>query len=145
MDKQNGNNDVGHFIADIQNTLNKNGFPEKKVALPLEKMYEVAHKKGINFNKVLNFLESKGVWHTKTAEKIIFSSNASEVNAEELPTGEVHLQEEQKTNSDTFDFSMFAGMDLNQLMKSATEMMKNMTPEQMKLIKDKMGSFSHSN
>ena len=53
------NNDYGEFIVKIMSTLEKNGFPEKRVSLPLEKMYESAHAKGLNFNKVLEFLEKK--------------------------------------------------------------------------------------
>jgi len=125
-------NDVGHFISDIQATLAKNGFPEKKVALPLEKMYEVAHEKGINFNKVLEFLKEKGVDHSKTNEKIIF------FKAEEIVEAEV-------PNIGGFDPSALAGMagmDMGQMMKAATDMMKNMSPDQLKNIKDQIGNMS---
>lgn len=60
------------FLANIVKTLTKNGFPEKRVTLPLERMYEVAHQKGLNFNKALVLLEERGISHEKTSEKIIF-------------------------------------------------------------------------
>ena len=65
----------GEFITNIMKVLDDNGFPEKRVSLPLERMYETAHEKGINFNKVLAFLKEKGVDHEKTPEKIICISN----------------------------------------------------------------------
>ena len=60
------------FVANITRTLEKNGYPSKRVALPLERMYEVAHEKGLNFNKALELLLTKGINHEKTAEKVIF-------------------------------------------------------------------------
>ena len=64
------------FLANIVKTLSKSGFPEKRVALPLERMYEVAHEKGLNFNKALAALEERGISHEKTSEKIIFFPKA---------------------------------------------------------------------
>lgn len=58
----------------ITTNLANNGFPQKKVALPLEKLYEVADSKGENLNKILDELKSEGVDHEKTGDKIIFKS-----------------------------------------------------------------------
>src|SRR5690606_31586434 len=70
---------TGEFIANLINNLSKNGFPEKKVALPLEALYESAHNKGVNFNKVLTFLsEEKEIAHEKTPTKIIFFQKQTE-------------------------------------------------------------------
>ena len=54
--------------------LKNNGFPAKKVSLPLEKMYEIADNKGENLNKILDELKLQGVEHEKTIDKIIFKS-----------------------------------------------------------------------
>ncbi|SMF81819.1 hypothetical protein [Pseudobacteriovorax antillogorgiicola] len=63
----------GEFIVKILETLQKNGFPDNQVTLPLEKMYEIAYQRGLNFNKVLEFLkEREGIEHQKTDEKILF-------------------------------------------------------------------------
>lgn len=61
------------FIETILKNLQNNGFPQKRVSLPLEKLYEVAEEKGHNFNKVLEELEKQGIQHEKTLDKIIFS------------------------------------------------------------------------
>jgi len=58
----------------ILHNLKNNGFPAKKVSLPLEKMYEVADNKGENLNKILDELKAQGVEHEKTIDKIIFTS-----------------------------------------------------------------------
>jgi len=58
----------------ILENLKSNGFPAKKVSLPLEKMYEVADNKGENLNKILEELKVQGVDHDKTVDKIIFKS-----------------------------------------------------------------------
>lgn len=58
----------------IIKNLENNGFPQKKVSLPLEKMYEVADNKGENLNSILDELNAQGIAHTKTSDKIVFSS-----------------------------------------------------------------------
>ena len=42
------------FIELIIKNLNSNGFPEKKVSLPTEKMYELADDRGLSLNSVLD-------------------------------------------------------------------------------------------
>lgn len=105
------NQDYGSFIVKILSTLKKNGYPEKRVSLPLEKMYEVAYEKGLNFNKVLDFLKEKGTLHEKTAEKIIFYPEPEENDVEA---------------SDSADEIP----DMAQMMQKAQEMMKQMSPQQ---------------
>lgn len=60
------------FLGNIINSLNKNGYPDKRVGLPLERMYEVAYQKGLNFNKALTLLAERGIAHEKTAERVVF-------------------------------------------------------------------------
>ena len=60
------------FLANITSSLEKNGYPGKRVALPLERMYEVAYNKGLNFNRALTLLEERGIAHEKSAERVIF-------------------------------------------------------------------------
>lgn len=60
------------FVASITRTLEKNGYPGKRVALPLDRMYATAYDKGLNFNKALSELEERGVAHEKTEQKVIF-------------------------------------------------------------------------
>ncbi len=78
---ENTNDKSGEFISNLLKNLGQNGFPEKKVALPLEKLYESAHNKNVNFNKVLTFLlEEKDIDHEKTSTKIIFFPKAVEID-----------------------------------------------------------------
>jgi hypothetical protein len=64
------------FVEHVVGLLTKNGFPERKVAFPIERMYDSAHAKGVNFNKVLDALAARGITHEKTPEKVIFSNVA---------------------------------------------------------------------
>lgn len=97
------------FLTNIESTLRKNGFPDRRVALPLERMYEVAYEKGLNFNKALEILRERNIDHEKTTTKVIFFS-PSEV-------------------SQTADPS-----DLHNMMTQAQEMMKNMSPDELAKI-----------
>lgn len=113
----------GEFIVKILETLNKNGFPDKQVALPLEKMYASAAEKGINFNRILDFLlEKEGIGNRKDGERIIFFKEEA-----------VEATEDASSQGFTppFDMDAMKNMDLGSLMSQASSILKNMTPEQM--------------
>ena len=115
----------GEFIVKVIETLKSNGFPENQVTLPLEKMYEVAHSKGLNFNKVLAFLEEKeGICHQKTDEKILFFPSEPESSSQPSPFDLSNLDEMMKQGE---------GMPgpMGNLMKQAKDMMDNMSPDQL--------------
>lgn len=62
------------FVEKIIKTLNAHGFPNKKVSLPVEKMYEAADNRGLNFNKVLEHIKTNHlIGHEIQVEKIIFT------------------------------------------------------------------------
>lgn len=66
------------FIALIMKNLTKHGFPDQKVSLGLETMYERAEDRGLSMNTVLDELRQRGVDHRKKGDKIIFSSVQTE-------------------------------------------------------------------
>lgn len=101
------------FIEKIIQNLNSNGFPEKRVSLPTEKMYEAADNKGLSFNDVLEKLRSEHHIEGKVGpEKIIFSRVT--MNQEDM------IKQAQE---------MMSQMDPEEL-KKLQEMFMNMTPEQ---------------
>jgi hypothetical protein len=102
------------FVENITKTLKKNGYPDKKVALPLERMYEVAHAKGLNFNKARDVLKEQGIDHEKTTEKVIFFPKTA--------------------SRPKMDFATMAAQ--------AQEMMRNMSPEQLKAIQDMVANMT---
>ena len=106
---------VENFAKLVLKNLSNNGFPLKKVSLPVEKMYEVADNKGLNFNKVLDYLrENHQVVHETLGDKMVFS-----------------LQTPDSFQED------FGGMDSDMFAK-AQEMMGQMDPAQLKEIQDKV-------
>lgn len=90
----------------IVKNLANNGFPGKRVSLPLEKLYEVADQKGANLNDILEDLESKGTLHEKSGDKIIFSVGMPE------------------------------NMSKEDMMAQAQEMMNNMDPEELRRMQE---------
>lgn len=73
------------FVENILQTLKNNGFPGKRVSLPTDKMYEVADKKGVSFNAVLENLKTE--YHIDSevgADKIIFSQVDMMKQAQEM-------------------------------------------------------------
>jgi hypothetical protein len=132
------------FVQKVIDNIKKNGFPEKKVAFGLEQMYEAAYNKGINFNKVLDTLDSIQIAHQKTPEKVIFFPKDQQVQDEPaagripgMPPGI------DPAMFKDFDFSKlnlnpesFKGMNPLQMMKKAAEMVRKMDPEQLSAVKD---------
>jgi hypothetical protein len=147
------------FVQNIIDNIKKNGFPEKRVAFGLEKLYDAAEKKDLNLNRVLQILDDIQIAHEKTPEKIIFFPKPAQVVSEAVP--EAAQPSAQGVDPAMFegmdmsmfagvDPSMFAGLDLNniknmslpQMMGMVGKLMKNMTPDQMKSIKDMYDNMS---
>ncbi len=124
--------EYGKFIVKVIETLKNNGFPANQVALPLEKMYETAHHRGINFNKVLEFLSTKEmIDHRKTDDKIIFFARKDSHEAE-IPEPEFNWEDVTR---------LLGNIDLNnpgELLQKSQEVLKTLPPEQLKKI---MGMF----
>jgi len=120
----------GEFIVKIMETLSNHGFPEKKVALSLDKLYESASNKGLSFNRVLEFLKEKGIDHEKTTEKIIF--------LERQPEAEVVQVEANNPLNDIMGMAsgMFGNMNLTDMMSKASTLINSMTPEQKAAIQN---------
>ena len=102
------------FTDKILQTLKSNGFPEKRVSLPTDKMFEVAESKGFSFNDVLQSLKAEHKIESKMGpEKIVFSQVVIEspVNPAEM-------------------------------MKQAQEMMAKMDPEELRKIQEMFTNMS---
>lgn len=97
----------------ILKNLQNNGFPTKKVSLPLEKMYEVADSKGENLNSILEELKAQGIEHEKSLDKIIFQSAMPNINADAFAKAQ----------------EMMKGMDPEEL-KKAQDQVANMSDEE---------------
>jgi hypothetical protein len=105
------------FIDQIKKNLEANGFPDKKVSLPTEKMYEIADKKGLSLNKVLEEMKEKDSIHFEIGdEKIVFSKVV--VNQESFPN----------LNPD--------------MMQKAQEMMSKMDPAELQKIQEQIANMS---
>lgn len=65
--------ELNNFKDQVLKNLTNHGYPQKKISLPLEKMYEVADNKGLSFNKVLELLKEEGHESEITTDKVIFS------------------------------------------------------------------------
>ncbi|HEX7479345.1 MAG TPA: hypothetical protein VF331_16195 [Polyangiales bacterium] len=118
------------FVEHLVAQLAKNGYPERRVAFPIERMYESAAAKGLSFNKVLEVLAQRGIGHEKTPEKVIFAPAvvASEV-AIPSPLG-------------GFDPAMLEGMSQEQLMAAAQAAMQQMNPDQLAALQSMLESMT---
>lgn len=119
-----------NFCQSIIDNIKKNGFPEKKVAFPLERMYELAEKKGVNFNKALETLHDIEIEHQKTPEKIIFFPRPKTPEPPPSPP------------STPFAGMDFSNMDMGKMMSMAADMMKNFSPDQLAAAKQMYDNMS---
>lgn len=113
-----------NFMDNILKTLESNGFPDKKVSLPTEKLYEAADNKELSLNTVLEEMRAAGTESEVTPEKIIFSKRPIE------------------SPLNGFDPSKLKDMDQEELMQKAQEFMKSMTPDQMAEVKNMYDNMS---
>jgi hypothetical protein len=106
-----------NFKEQIKKNLEANGFPEKKVSLPTEKMYEVADSKGFSLNKVLEELsKEEKIQYKIGTEKIIFSKLV--VNPNNFP-------------------------NINpEMMGKVQEMMSKMDPDEFQKLQDDVANMS---
>lgn len=118
------------FTKQILKNLELNGYPNKKVSFPTDKLYEIADNKGLSLNTVMDSLkDNHQVDFAITDEKIIFSS------LKEQSVGGMPSMEEAQ--------EMLKNMDPEQL-KQAQEMLSNMSDEEKQAMMEqakKMGLF----
>ncbi len=114
--------DFNQLVESVLTTLTKNGYPGNHVALPIDRMYEVAHTKGLNFNKVLSALAERGIGHKKEGNRLIFS----QANVDE--------PSETRNPFDNFDIGSIPQDKMKGLMEQAAKMMGNMSPEEMEKV-----------
>jgi hypothetical protein len=104
---------MNEFVDKILQTLKTNGFPNKRVSLPTEKMYEAADNRGLSFNAVMDQLKATHSVDAKVGpDRIIFSK----------------FQESQKSQED--------------LIKEAQNMMSQMDPEELRKIQEMFTNMS---
>jgi len=115
------NDTLTAFVDQVLTQLRKNGYPERRVAFPLERMYESASAKGLSFNRVLELLGERGVGHEKTTEKVIFAPASVPAPASPDIAG--------------FDPALFAGMSQEQLFSAAQAAMQQMGPERLAALR----------
>lgn len=132
------------FIDFIKSTLEKNGFPEKKVSLPLTKVQSAAEGKGLDLDMILSRLKMGSIYSELTAEKIVFSDSEPEE-----PTGDAGNPFANMAGMGGLG-DMLGGMDLGalknmsqeELMGQVSSMMGNMTPEQQASMMDMYQNMS---
>ncbi len=105
------------FSTKIYETLQRYGYPQKRVSLPTEKMYEVADNKGLSFNSVLDYLKNEyQVAAEVKDEKIIFSPLSAAEN--------------------------FSNLDVDSLKQQAEELMQSMSADELKQMQESFQNMS---
>ena len=112
---------MNDFAKMIIKNLKSNGFPQKKVSLPTEKMYEIADNKGYGLNAVLESLSlEEGILAEVGNDKIVFSAK------------------------ETASSDPFSGLEGQDLMKKAQDMMAKMDPAELRRIQEQFSSMSET-
>jgi hypothetical protein len=119
------------FLDNIETILAKNGFPQKRVALPRERMQQAALDKGLHFTKALEMLHGIGIGHSIEASRVVFFS----VHGAN-PTATTSLEEKAKAFAEIFkgidpaEFAALQGMNKFKMFFKLRELAKKFTPEQ---------------
>ncbi len=119
------------FIDFIKSTLEKNGFPDKKVSLPLEKVKSAAEGKSLDLDMILSRLKMGSVYSEIAEDKIVFSdTEAEEPAAEGNPFANMGGMGGLGDMLGGMDLGALQNMSQEELMGQVTNMMQNMSPEQ---------------
>ena len=110
------------FIALVMKNLEKNGFPERRVSVDLETLYETAENKRLSLNNVLDEMKKRGVDHIKKGDKIIFLS-APQPDYNALFTPEMFAQAQEMMQN-------MSPEERAATQNQAQEMLRNMSPEE---------------
>jgi hypothetical protein len=121
---ESSNDPLTTFVDRVVAQLTKNGYPERRVAFAIERMYESADAKGLSFNKVLEVLLERGVAHEKTPEKVVF-----------FPVGGAPSVPPGFEGFEGFDPAMLAGMSQEQILAAAQAAMQQMGPDQLAALR----------
>lgn len=111
------------FVETLYKNLTLNGFPNKRVSLPTEKMYEVADNKNLSLNKALETLsETYDLVYEIGDDKILFEA-------------------EVKSAEDNLNFS---NLDQNEMFKKAQEFLSKMDPAEIQKMQEQVMNMSES-
>ncbi len=114
---------IEKFVETLYKNLTLNGFPEKRVSLPTEKMYEVADDKGLSLNKALEVLSDKyNLDYEIGDERILFEAGSKKLE-------------------DNYDFS---NLDQSEMLKKAQDFLSKMDPAEVKRMQEKVMNMSDS-
>lgn len=137
------------FVDTVVSNLEKNGYPGRRVSFPIERLYESAYAKGVNFNKVLELLAARGIGHEKTPEKVVFAPLAAEPVPPPNPFAALGDLDPNllagllggvdpamlASFARDFDPSALGALAHDPRFAGLAEMMKSITPEQMAMIR----------
>lgn len=133
------------FIEKIKSTLDKNGFPEKKVSLPLAKVQAAVEAKGLDLEMLLSRLTMFGYHSSIGTEKIIFSDSeiVEEAPSNNGPAGGIF--DELGGMGDMFktlDLDALKNMSQEELMGQVSNIMGSMSAEQQQSMMDMYQNMS---
>ncbi|MCM8531686.1 MAG: hypothetical protein NE330_11035 [Lentisphaeraceae bacterium] len=126
------------FIDKIISTIEANGYPEKKVSLPLPKVQAACESKGLELDMILSRLGMKGFYGKVSGEKLIFS----EVKEEESAANPFENMGGMGDMFGGMDMSALQNMSQEEIMGQVSKLMETMTPEQQEGMMDMYKNMS---
>jgi hypothetical protein len=127
------------FIEKMKSTLTKNGFPEKKVSLPLEKVKAAAESRKLDLDFILSRLSMMDFPSTIDGDKVIFAVKQEEAAN---PFGDMGGMGGMGDMFGGLDMGALKNMSQEELMGQVSNMMKNMTPDQQSGMMDMYKNMS---
>lgn len=133
------------FLDSIRHTLERNGFPEKRVALPLERMNQVSKDKGLDFGEALVLLREQGVDHDIEATRVIFRPSTQTPDLSSISPAladKLRRLAEVLQGIDPSEIAALQGMSKFKLLFKARELAKKFTPEQIAKMQEIFSSLT---
>ena len=123
------------LIEKIQNNLSNNGFPEKVVAFPFDKIQAIVEKDQLELDMILSRLSMAGIYSQEQGDKLVFSASPDSFGNQEegsqeggdAPAGDGLGDLLNGLGDLPFDPASFAGKSKEDIMNMGKEMMDKMS------------------
>jgi hypothetical protein len=121
------------FLERIRQTLIKNGFPAKRVALPEAQLSASAQARGLDLDLVLGDLRRQFVGHTREGTRLVFEPLLPEGDDAPSPALLEKMRDfaEQFRDIDPSELAALQGMNKFKQLWKIRELMKKIPPERL--------------
>lgn len=121
---------LSDFLSNIRNSLVKNGFPNRAIALPVSSLEHAAKTRGLDLSDVLANFKAEGIDAIRETDRIVFKSMISSTTAQSLAQKAAAFADIFR-DIDPAELAALQGMNKFKMFFKLRELAKKLKPEQL--------------